>query len=88
MKKKKFTIETYEEFTFFFKHEPDLPDLLHMYVRHLTTTGDAIQTFLTGDTLWHENRRRFETFTSTHCIYWLWLDERSKKILIITCFTI
>lgn len=88
MNKNIFTIERYNNYTFYFKHEPELPELLHIYVRHLTNTTDAISTFFLGTVRWNKKRNRFETTSNSHCLYWTWLDEKNLKILIITCFTI
>ncbi|MGE0083850.1 MAG: hypothetical protein AB7S75_05460 [Desulfococcaceae bacterium] len=34
--------------TFLFKYEDDMPDLLHIYVRHLTQPEDATKAFSLG----------------------------------------
>lgn len=88
MNKDIYTIESYNHHIFYFKHEPELPDLLHIYVRHLTSPNDAMQTFFKGTTQWNHKRNRFETHTSKHTIYWIWIDIHMRKVLIITCFTI
>lgn len=71
--------------TFLFKYEEDAPDLLHIYVRHLTQPEDAIKAFFSGTTTWNERYQRYETVSETHTVYWLWLDEQAKKVLVITC---
>ena len=87
MSTNKYTIKSSCKHTFFFKHEDDAPELMHIYVRHLTTPEDAITTFFTGETTWNKKNKRYETKTKTHTVYWLWIDEENKKVLIITCFT-
>jgi len=82
----KYTLKRSREHIFFFKHEPTHPDLLHIYVRHLTTPTDAIQAFFTGSTCWNEARQRMETTATHHTIYWFWLEQEAKKVMIITCF--
>lgn len=73
---------------FLFKYEEEAPDLLHIYVRHLTTPEDAIRTFFAGQTTWNERHQRFETESETHIVYWFWLDESNKKVLVISCFNV
>ncbi len=73
--------------TFLFKYEEDTPDLLHIYVRHLTQPVDAIKAIFSGKTTWNERHQRYETVSETHTVYWIWLDEQVKKVLVITCFT-
>lgn len=88
MSNNKYTIKRSNKHIFFFKHEDEAPELLHIYVRHLTTPEDAITAFFTGKTIWNETNERFETTTKTHTVYWLWIDENDKKILIISCFKV
>ena len=66
-------------------HEPHAPDLLHIYVRHLTSIDDALDTFFNGRTNWHEEHKRFETYTESHGLFWFWL-EQEKVVMIISCF--
>jgi hypothetical protein len=73
--------------TFLFKYEPEAPELLHIYVRHLTTVDDALDVYFTTTPKWNEERNRFENYSETHGIYWFWLDE-NKKVMMITCFRI
>jgi len=88
MAKNKYTVKKSCRHTFFFKHEDDAPELLHIFVRHLTSPDDAIPTFFTGETTWNEINKRFETRTETHTVYWLWIDEKKKKVLVLSCFDI
>jgi len=48
---------------FVFAYDDDAPDLLHIYVRHLTSVDDALDTFFNGQTHWNEGHKRFETYT-------------------------
>ncbi len=64
--------------TFVFAYDPDAPDLLHIYARHVTTPADAIRTFRqrsSDNTTWNAGRRRFETISPTHGLLWYWLRE-------------
>lgn len=70
---------------FYFKYDDVASDLLHIYARHLTTPTETIETYFYGETSWNERYKRFETFSGTHGIYWLWLQENSR-VLIISCF--
>ena len=84
----KYTIKKSCKHTFIFKHDDTAPELLHIFARHLTNPEDAITTFFTGETKWNEKNKRFETKTETHKVFWLWIDEKHKKVLIISCFLI
>ncbi|MEZ0369205.1 MAG: hypothetical protein ACAI44_08990 [Candidatus Sericytochromatia bacterium] len=49
----KYTVKRSNHHIFFFRHNPGAPDLLHIYVRHLTNEADAIAAFFTGVTSWN-----------------------------------
>jgi hypothetical protein len=70
---------------FVFKYDDDAPDLLHIYVRHVTTIDDALDTFFEGATEWNAAHERFETYTATHGMFWFWLEENAA-VMIISCF--
>lgn len=71
---------------FVFKYDDDAPDLLHIYARHLTTIDDALDTFFDGSgEVWNEERRRFETYSETHGLFWFWLEEE-HVVMVISCF--
>ncbi len=72
---------------FVFKRDPDDPELLHIYARHLTTSAVAIETFHQGRTTWNVDRERFETYTRTHGLYWFWRVE-NRVVMVISCFTL
>ena len=82
----KYTVKRSNGYTFFFKHEPPEEELLHIYVRHLSNETDTISAFFTGDTTWNQERERWETVGENHTVYWFWLDEKLKKVMVITCF--
>lgn len=86
MKKNKWKIVKHKKITFFFKYEPSAPELLHIYVRHLTTIGQALWVWTNGETELNEKYKRFETETDTHGLFWTWMDEKKKKVMIISCF--
>lgn len=83
----KYTVKKSAGHTFFFKHEPPDELLLHIYVRHLTSEVDAITAFFTGVATWNPKRERWETMSDTHTVFWFWMDESQKKVMIITCFS-
>lgn len=72
---------------FYFKYDDQHPELLHIYVRHLTDIDDALDVFFDPDRNdeWNEERQRWESQSSCHMLYWTWLEE-GKKVLVITCF--
>jgi len=70
---------------FVFKTDPDDPEMLHIYARHLTTVQDAMTTFREGETLWDATHRRFETYTASHGLYWFWL-EPGVRVMVVSCF--
>lgn len=72
--------------TFYFKREPEFPDLLHIYVRHLTTIDDALDTFFDAPAVWNPLHARFENYGETLGLYWAWIDEAERKVMVITCF--
>lgn len=72
---------------FVFKYDDAAQDLLHIYVRHLTTPQDAVNTFFSARATWNEEFNRFETFSASHGLFWFWLEEE-KTVMIISCFRI
>ncbi len=73
---------------FYFKFDDTVPELLHIYARHMTEPSDAVKTFFTSVPKWNEKRRRFENYSQTHGIFWFWINEEQKEIMIVTCFKI
>ena len=85
--KDKYKVVYYKEYKFIFKFENDTKEeMLHIWIRHTTEPKDAIKTFLEGNTIWNKQNKRFETTNETHSVFWFWLDEDKKEIMIITCF--
>lgn len=80
MNKNKWKVITKNNITFFFKYDESAPELLHIYVRHLATIGQALWVWFNGITVRNEKHKRFETKTETHCLYWTWLNEEEKKL--------
>jgi hypothetical protein len=71
--------------TFLFKYQEEAPELLHIYVRHLTTVDDALDVYFTTTSKWYDERKRYENYSKTHGIHWFWLNE-FDKVMMITCF--
>jgi hypothetical protein len=72
---------------FVFKKDEDDSRLLHIYARHLTTVDEAIETYFLGSTTYNEKRKRFETMSSTHGVFWFWL-KTGTEVMVISCFRI
>ncbi len=86
---KRFQVVKAQEHTFLFKYDKDAPELLHIYVRHLTEISDALIVFFKHTTnTWNVQHQRFESFTETHGLYWFWKDEGKKIVVVITCFNL
>ena len=73
-------------YKFFFKFDKEFPDMLHIYVRHIKQPKDALRIFFEGKPSWNALRNRFETLTNKEGLYWNWLNEASRKVIIISCF--
>ncbi len=72
---------------FLFKTDPDHPELLHIYARHLTTPEDAIETFFAAPPRWNEQYQRQETYSETHALYWNWARP-GRVVRVISCYTL
>lgn len=77
-----------KEHIFYFKYDISDSTILHIYARHLTEPKDAIITFFSADPIWNEKRKRFETYSENHGLYWFWLNQNDKKVMIVSCFTL
>jgi hypothetical protein len=71
---------------FVFKYEDDPPGVLHIFARHLTEIDDALDVFFSSEPSWNEELGRFENQSDTHGLYWFWLDEGAKVVMVISCF--
>ena len=71
---------------FVFKMDEVDPEMLHTYARHLTTIDDALDAFFDSTPDWNENFKRYENYTDTHGLYWFWLDQPGKIVMIVSCF--
>ncbi len=72
--------------TFIFKMDVVDPDLLHIYARHLTTIDDALDVFFDSTPNWNEQFERYENHTATHGLYWFWINQPSKIVMVVSCF--
>lgn len=71
---------------FRFYYDLDVPEVLHVTVRHGTTPEEAIRTFFEGEERpWDEARQRFETATDTHGLYWT-RHPHDGSVIVISCF--
>lgn len=71
---------------FRFYYDVEVPELLHMTLRHGTRPGDAIRAFLEGEHRpWDEARQRFETVSETHRLYWT-RHAHDQSVIVISCF--
>jgi hypothetical protein len=71
---------------FRFYYDLEVPELLHVTLRHGTTPEDAIRTFFEGEAgPWDGARSRFETLTDTHILYWT-RHEHDQSVIVISCF--
>jgi hypothetical protein len=75
---------------FVFKNDDADPEILHIYARHLTSVDDALDVFFDPEARQAVNREhdRFERYNSTHGLFWFWLDEPGRVVMVITCFTL
>jgi hypothetical protein len=72
--------------TFVFKYEPDNPDLLHIYVRHLKEPDDAIEIFFQGEKRWNVEQDLWESQLGNERMWWFWINEADRVVMVVTCF--
>lgn len=73
-----------ERFRFYYDQE--VPEVLHIMLRHGTTPEDAIRTFFEGGQgPWDEARQRFESATELHGLYWT-RHPHDDSVIVISCF--
>jgi hypothetical protein len=72
---------------FVFAYDSTDPELLHIFARHTTSPEDAIDAFFEGteDTLWNERYRRYETYSTTHGLFWYWIKP-GEVVMVVSCF--
>lgn len=69
-----------------FKMDDIDPDLLHIYARHLTTIDDALDVFFGSAPTWNEQFERYENYNDTHGLYWFWINQPNKIVMVVSCF--
>ena len=71
---------------FRFYYDVEVPEMLHVTLRHGTRPEDAIRTFFDGEeNSWDEARQRFESATETHGLYWT-RHPHDDSVIVISCF--
>ncbi|MBP7864143.1 hypothetical protein KA183_20830 [bacterium] len=73
---------------FVFKMDEVDPNLLHIFARHLTSIEDSLDVYFDSEPTWNEEYQRFENYSDTHGLYWFWIDERDKVVMVVSCFKI
>lgn len=71
---------------FVFKYDDEAPDLLHIFARHLMTIDDALDLFFDEKPVWNKEFERYENYSDTQGLYWFWLNEQRKTVMIVSCF--
>lgn len=71
---------------FVFKYDEQAPELLHIFARHLTTIDDALDLFFDQKPVWNEQYERYENYSETHGLYWYWINQPNKIVMIVSCF--
>lgn len=71
---------------FVFKYDETDPTILHIFARHLTSPADAMRVFFAASPVWNEVHQRFESVTETYGLYWYWLDEAERVVMVVSCF--
>jgi hypothetical protein len=75
-------------YTFYFAYDRRRTSELHIELRTGVSWQTAIDAYFAG---WHwpnPRRERCECYTESHGLYWTWLygDQASTNILVISCF--
>lgn len=86
MAKRQYEVIECEGITFFFAYDKDAPEMLPIYVRHLTEIDNALDAYFDGQSTWNPKHQCFETYNKTHGLFWFWLSQEEQKIMVITCF--
>jgi len=85
---KRFVHVSEDGITFVFKMDDVDPNLLHIYARHLTSIDDALDVFFDTTPTWNQQFERYENYSETHGLYWFWLNEKKKTVMVISCFRV
>ena len=76
-------------YTFVFKSDPLDDTMAHIFARHTKTEEDAIRIWFdhSGER-WNEEHQRFECFTETEGLHWVYHDKDTDGtlIMVISCF--
>ena len=73
-----------ERFRFYYDLQD--PDVLHITKQHGTMPEDAIRAFFSGHSSpWDEARKRFQTYTGTHGLFWT-RHSHDNSVIVISCF--
>ncbi len=84
---KKFEHVIEDGIRFVFKMDEVDPTLLHIYARHLTTIDDALDVYFgSTTTAWNEQFQRYESYNDTHGLYWFWINQPNKIVMVVSCF--
>lgn len=71
---------------FIFTVEEDPPGMLHIYARHRKTKEDAVFVYFNGDSVYLNERKCWQTSLGKETLWWFWLDESAKVVMVISCF--
>ena len=75
-------------YTFYFTYDRRRTDALHIELRGSITAQTVIDAFFEGFHWWNEMYSRYECYNGELGVYWTWLygDESSTNVLVISCF--
>jgi len=75
-------------YALYFTYDRRRTSELHIETRTGVSPETEIDTLFEGKHARNERRSRFECYTKTHDLYWTWLygDETSTNVLVISCF--
>ena len=76
------------DYVFYFPYDRKRTTELHIELMTGVDVETAVDTFFGGLHWWNERRGRFEGYTEKNGLYWAWLygDETSSNVLVISCF--
>jgi hypothetical protein len=86
-KKSKYENFTDGDHTFVFKYDDKFPDFLHIWVNHTKTMEEAADVFFEGEDLGWDDWRKVEvTKWGNTTLWWYWIDEQKKVLMVVSCF--